>query len=296
MPVVVDNIQSASTGDLLTVVVSGFVVGSGDNRLLIVGVSMNNHATNGPSEVLTVTFGVDSLARSGFVENLDDARAEIWYLVNPSSVEADITVTVDANVSAGWVVGAISFFGVDQLAPISGAVSNIGTSITPNVIVPSSYRELVVDVLAVETIDGATGSVGEGQTERWSIGVQTSYEVWGACSTQPGEAAAAMTWLSDDISDDWAIIAVAIRASTSYEVEGFGRQRARLELFDSLTRGLSLYDASLSPMTRCLAYFGLDYLNQRWMWTYEGQGVTDDQWAEIEQYLDIAFNEIWIPI
>lgn len=76
----------------------------------------------------------------------------------------------------------------------------------------------------------------------------------------------------------------------------FGRQKARLDLIESLTYGLLKKDVSLSAVTRWLAYFGVDYLNQRWLWSWEGGPVSDVQWSEIEQHLDIAINEIMTGI
>lgn len=71
-----------------------------------------------------------------------------------------------------------------------------------------------------------------------------------------------------------------------------GRQKARLDLLESLAYGLLQKDVSLSAMSRWLAYFAVDYLNQRWLWTWEGAPVADEQWEEIEQHLDLALNEI----
>ena len=75
-----------------------------------------------------------------------------------------------------------------------------------------------------------------------------------------------------------------------------GRQKARLDLLESLAYNLLEKDVSLSAMTRWLSYFAVDYLGQRWLWTWEGDPVSDEQWEEIEQHLDLALNEIMAGI
>ena len=106
------------------------------------------------------------------------------------------------------------------------------------------------------------------------------------------------TFLLDEIllNDDGSEIGAIEPPTTEAPPVKFGRQKARLDLFESLTFALAEHDVSLSPMSRWLAYFGVDYLNQRWMWTWEGQPVSDAQWEEIEQHLDLAFREIMTQI
>lgn len=299
MTIAIDNVDSVTDSGPTVVVVPDFVVGSGIDKLLIVGASFNNHNTDGPIEVETVTFGTQDLLKKGVAVISDDGRAEIWYLVNPGTTTDDVTVTFDRNTDGAIVVGAISFFGVDQDVPLRDIVTNTGTSMFPTVTVPSAENELVLDVLAVETGGGA-GDADETQIERWSIFNNVGHDIWGASSTEPGASPNVdMDWTGNFSEDDWAIAAVSILPkvpATEAPPVGLGRQRARLDLFESLVFALEGYDVTLSPWSRWLAYFGLDYLNQRWLWTYEGQPVTDNQWSAIEQHLDDALNEIMTSI
>lgn len=214
MTITIDNTgQSGSASSGVTATISSFVVGSGSDRYLLVGVSFNVHSGDGPTQVDSVAFGAASLDLIGTVTQGDDARVEIWELIAPTVETADIVVTVDAHAAnSAIVVGAMSFAGVHQTVPTSVLSSAVGNGTTPSLDISSASDELVFDTMALES--SVTGSVGSGQTERWSIGVNTTYDTWGAGSTEPGAASVTMSW-SHGTGDWWAIGAVAIKPAAA---------------------------------------------------------------------------------
>lgn len=87
---------------LFQITLSNFNVGTGSDRVLVVGVEANT------ASVSSITFGGVSLTKA--VSSFTNNDAELWYLKNPSSTPANIVVTLSA--PAQVVVGAYSFFGV----------------------------------------------------------------------------------------------------------------------------------------------------------------------------------------
>ena len=119
-------------------------VGSGANRLLVVGVSEADKG-NLPSGV---TFGAAALT-PGPAYTANKSSASLWYLKNPTNSTDTITVTYSQD-AADFVGGAINFINVDQTTPVSGSTgtnSNSGTSISVNV--TSATDDMVVSVVGV---------------------------------------------------------------------------------------------------------------------------------------------------
>src|SRR5690242_11384212 len=79
-------------------------VGTGANRLLIVGIAIKNSQT-----VTSVTYGGVALTQATALANT--GRLEVWRLVAPASGTANIVVTFAAG--TGAAIGAVSFTGVD---------------------------------------------------------------------------------------------------------------------------------------------------------------------------------------
>lgn len=216
MAITIDNTgQSNSASSGITVVISDFVVGSGSERYLLVGVSLNNHASEGPTQVDSVTFGVTSLTRIDSVAISDDGLVEIWELIAPANDTRDITITVDRNPNgSAFVAGAMAFEGVHQDTPTrtpwTEAISDEGSSVTLDI--TSAVGELVFDTVSCEyTPAGIT--VGADQTERWGIDVNAVHDINGYGSTEPGASTVTMSW-SGDLTD-WALGAVSIRPAAA---------------------------------------------------------------------------------
>jgi len=184
---------------------------SGSNRILIVGVSINNSAGQTVLNPGGVTYAGSPLTRIG-VGSRANARVEMWYLVAPATGTNNVVVTLSAGATARFVVGAVSFTNVNQTSPLGTFQSANNNTATASVTVTSVPGELVVGVLAKRNSnEGAT--VGAGQTEYWnrvtSNATATNNE-WGAGSTEQGAASVIISW-TFSTARPWAIGAVPLK-------------------------------------------------------------------------------------
>lgn len=173
--------------------------GSGPNRILIVGVS----DTGAPPSYLVVsgvTYGGSPLTLIAAQEGLPFERAEMWYLSNPPTGTATVTVTV-VGFPDGIVGGSVSYSNVGSLGSHS---SNSGINSNPSASVSANAGDLVVDTVAVGPLH-ADLTPGSGQTQRW-IGGGT-----GAGSDKPASSPVTMTWSSATPAEEWALVAVDLQ-------------------------------------------------------------------------------------
>ncbi|MBI2327901.1 prepilin-type N-terminal cleavage/methylation domain-containing protein [Candidatus Curtissbacteria bacterium] len=201
-----DSASSSSTAGGQSDTLSwSHTVGTGANRLLIVGVSIGEDKS-----VSTITYGSQGLTFRGAAysgTSVDDARAEIWSLVNPTSGTNTITVNLDGTTAIA--AGATSWTNVNQATPLGTTATGWGNSTSPQVNVTSAGSEVVVDTLSA---DGTpTAAVGAGQTQHWNVqGGDVFKSTRGAGSSEIGAAATTMSWTLNS-SRKWALVAVAIK-------------------------------------------------------------------------------------
>lgn len=183
---------------------------SGIDRLMLVGVSLNNELYE---TVSSVTYNGAPLSFVGTASNDDDSRSEIWSLVAPETGTHDVVITFSANLRRGAKAGVATFTGVNQGTPLGTFQSNIGTQSTPaTVTVNSASNELVFDVLTCETCGSITPDGS--QAERWNFSDTESGPEWfSGASTKPGATSVIMSWAIGDIvsMSYWAIGAVPIK-------------------------------------------------------------------------------------
>lgn len=192
------NAVTTSTGDISSRTFSHTV--AGENRLLIVGISLESGASD--KRVTSVSYAGQSLTRLDEKQSPGgDPRADVWYLVNPPTGTNNVTVTLQNSNKVG--IGAISFTGVDQTNPVSGVVTGGGSSGTPNLSVSSKSGDLVMDVVASLA---SSISPGSGQTQRWNLDMGGSGKRGGA-STKSGASSTSMTWSG---SEKWAGVGFSI--------------------------------------------------------------------------------------
>ncbi|MHC4676590.1 MAG: glycoside hydrolase family 78 protein, partial [Planctomycetota bacterium] len=193
---------------------------SGSNRLMLVGVSINN---DNLEEVLSVTWkGTENLTLDGrFVANADDARVEIWSLVAPSTGTGDvvITFTVDGINPVALlqeaVAGVVTFTGVDQGTPLGTFASAQADDSTPATVpVPSAAGEMVFGVVATEY--GDPSNFSGLPDEHWNESVPSTY---GAGGTDGGAAPnVTMSWdvyVHPTNGNHWAIGGVSIKPAAT---------------------------------------------------------------------------------
>jgi uncharacterized repeat protein (TIGR01451 family) len=209
--ITLDGVSSAS-GNTSSLAWS-HTIGSGSNGILIVGVS--NRRSN--RTVTNVTYGGQSLTRIGIqVSGGNTSRLEMWYLLAPPQGTALLTVNLSGNTDV--IGGAVSYFGVDQLAPMGTFSSTGGTGSSATVTITSAIGELVVGAIAAP---GTAQSLtpGSGQISNWNVGTGTSgANERGAGSSQDGASSVMMSW-GLGASADWAIGAVSLRPTPNPNVE-----------------------------------------------------------------------------
>ncbi len=195
---------SSATGYATRTLSWAHTVGSGPDRVLVVGVSNSSN-----TQVRRIRYGgvalTEIVSRAGGGGN---TRASLWILVAPLSGTADVVVTLSG--PEDIAAGAVSFTGVEQGTPVGGSASARGTGTLASVTIASAPEEVVVDAVAAR---GNALSIvpGGGQAPLWTIGTGTGgNNVIGGGSTQPGAASVTMSWTLA-ASQSWAIGAARLR-------------------------------------------------------------------------------------
>jgi hypothetical protein len=193
---------------------------TGSDRLLLVSVASQPNDDDGIVEVATgITYGGQALTLVGTAASgTDNARIEIWRLVNPPAGSNTVSITFndafdDPVNEEGASAGAVSFTGVHQGTPLGTFASANASGVTPMTVnVSSAVGELVFDTVARK---GNAVTVDPGQSEQWNLCTDGGCSnVGGGASTKAGAASVTMSWTPDN--DRWAIGAVSIKpAATS---------------------------------------------------------------------------------
>ena len=201
--IVLNGIQTTSgtvSSSPYQITLSNFNVGTGNNRLLVVGVEANNN------NVASVTFGGVQLtkATSSFANN----DAEFWYMTNPAGT-GNIIVTMAGSTSV--IVGAYSFSGVDQTTPIPTSITNHNTaSSSPTVSITTKYTNSWV--LDAPSIYGGVTLSSPTCTQSWDVNMPSS--VTGASSSTVQTTAGSVTcsWTASS-GDFWDDVAIEVKSS-----------------------------------------------------------------------------------
>ena len=179
-------------------------VGSGANRLLLVGVSFAGIDRS----ISSISFGGANFTYVG--SSGVNRRVEIWKLLNPTPGTASIIANWNGSKDA--VLWSGSFTNVDQTTPLGTFQSASGSSTTPSVTLSSASGQLVVDVLAAAG-DAGTINPGAGQTLICSGNTGTGgSDARGGGSSKPGAASVTLSW-SLGTSKVWDLGAVALNAA-----------------------------------------------------------------------------------
>lgn len=200
--IVLNNIQSTSGSTTLSsnrIMLSDFDVGTGNNRLLVVGVSADR------SHVNSITFGGMPLTKK--VGSFYNDDAEFWYLKNPTGNGA-IVVTMNGKTSG--VVGAYSFSGVNQTSPMpTKAVQHNVNPTSPIISLTTKFaNDWVIDLLSIyggSTIGSSTC------TQQWDINMPSA--ITGASSSKivPTQSVVNCKWTAKS-ADFWDDVAIEIKA------------------------------------------------------------------------------------
>ena len=201
--IVLNNVQTTSGTVLLSpyqMKLSSFNVGTGSNRLLVVGVESNGQT------VSSATFGGTALTK--VVSSSINQNAEFWYLKNPSGT-GDIVVTMGGTASV--VVGAYAFSGVDQTTPIPTNTMNHGSG-NPTISITTQYSNSWV--LDSPSIYGQSTLSNPTCTQQWNTQV-SSVTVTGASSSKSTTSPGSVTcgWNSSVGGNGWDDVAIEVKGS-----------------------------------------------------------------------------------
>jgi len=191
-------------------------VGAGNDRILIVGVSIRNA---GGQTVTGVTYNGLALTLIGSANNAGNVAAYMYYRLAPPTGTYSIIVTLSA--SAAFVAGAVSLFNVDQTTPFGTFASATGSGTATwaaFVDVPSANGEIVVATLAKQYNYAVQPEQQTSQADRWNLSTTngTSADILGVGTLRGGQATARAYWaLTGAPTQQWAIGGVPVKPTTA---------------------------------------------------------------------------------
>ena len=206
--------QSSASTTSGTTLAWSHVVGSGTNRILMVGITIGGNSTTGAvSTVTSVTYGSQALTlvpNTAISAANAEIRTEIWYLLAPNTGTNTITVTLPAG-ARSITGGGVSYTGVDQTTPFGTAASATGVGTTASLGVTSAVGQRVLSVVGFDSSPTLTAT--SPQTSRWNIIVDAAACNCnsGAGSDQAGAAGTVTSSYTSSENQDYTIAAVPIR-------------------------------------------------------------------------------------
>jgi hypothetical protein len=180
---------------------------------MLVGVSINNDYYE---TVTSITYNNDPLTYVNSETQSDDARVEIWKMVDPPIGTYDVVITFSRDLKRHAVVGVITFTGVDQITPLGEFAGSNATSSSVSVIVPSESDALILSVFSCETCRSV--SFSSPADEWWNLSVGGGNEI-GAGATVEGASPQVTISASLGKRDHWALGAISIKPASSSAFE-----------------------------------------------------------------------------
>ena len=211
--VTIGTIASASgPGGNSTLDVTGVNL-SGQNAV-VVFVGYNNRNLETVTSVVIDPGGANQTSMGAALattNNVDDARIYVYGLVNPPQGTFTIRVTFSAALvgQAGSNVVVYPLSGVDTAAAFGTPGTNLATSATGNVSVPSAAGELVLAGLAGETIGVST--VASPAVEDRDISSGASTFVHHLATAHQDGAAPSVNFSWSHLNDHWVAAGVSVK-------------------------------------------------------------------------------------
>ena len=266
---------------------------SGDDRLMLVSVSMANP---GSRTVSDISYNGTMLTFVGAHANgSNEARVEVWALVAPDLGAHDVVVTLSGANSAGTVVGVTSFTGVDQTTPLGTFASAGGDSSNPGVNVSSGEDELVYAAITIESGSNYNLSPGSGQSELWDL---HRIDANSGASVEDGAASVNMSWSFGD-NNQWAVGAISIRPTVATNfpptiISNGGAETAAINLAENVTTvtTVAATDADLPAQTLTYSIAGGDDAARFSIDSSTGE-LTLIASPDFESPLDSDFNNVY---
>ena len=211
---VTTNLRSASESSTSPATFA-HTVPVGDNRLLVVSVMVEGNES--VSGISGITFNGDALTfqvRQTSGGNESDSAVEIWTLVAPDEVSADVVVTFSSNATP-WGITATNFTGVDQILPIGATAGNSGNNGDVSVSLNNYSAGSLVFGAATKDNEDVTSFSPNSGTEHWDVATGSNDDdlrIWGASITTGTVGTHALSATPQtSTSGDWAMAAIEIR-------------------------------------------------------------------------------------
>jgi len=183
-------------------------VGNYNNRILVVSIGFRDGS--GGRVVSSVTYNGDAMTKA-VGDSSGGYYSSIYYILNPDVGTHNITVTCSVSSDACISCGAVSFYNVLQLAPITGSNSGYGTAISVSVAGKRSGYAMVDSVFAWDNSDGQTPAYSQIYEYNWddgeNFGTYASYRT-GCIGTS------SLTWTGTG-NTNWRSYGVGIYPTTS---------------------------------------------------------------------------------
>lgn len=138
----------------------------------------------------------------------DKCSVALYGLANPPAATANTSITF-ASAPNGYVVGTVSYTGVDPNAPLGAPVSATGSGSPASVTASSASGELVMDCLGSLAV-GAVPATASGQTGNWST-FDAGGSIHSASSYLSGTPSTVMAWTITG-TPQWALLAVPLKS------------------------------------------------------------------------------------
>ena len=210
-------LDPTGTGSVATTLATASVsltIGSGANRLLVVGITSDKAS----GVVTSITYTTASSSATpvflGTAGSGGNPGVDIYYLVNPPSGPGNLNLTMSA--AGPIVVGAQVFTGVDQTTPINASAFSTGTikSTTPSLaITTTAANTWLMSVLAVDKDVTGQALVPTGGASQIWLQAPAGNKITGGAS-QRGPVATpqttSMDWTYSAPSQKWNIGVVAL--------------------------------------------------------------------------------------
>jgi hypothetical protein len=200
----VDSVSTGTTGGAILTIPYNV---SGPDRLMLVAVSIYNDNFEFVSDV---AFRGLPLTHVRSDSNSDDARVEIWRMIDPPAVSDDVVITFSANLKRYAVAAVITFSGVDSTNPLGSLASASGTSKSASVDILSSPGELILGVLSCKACSSVTFIAPA--EELWNVSAGRGKE-FGAGSTVEGTGSLIDISASLGRRNSWTLTAISIRSA-----------------------------------------------------------------------------------
>jgi hypothetical protein len=215
------GVTEASTTDNQSSLTFEHNISSGNNKLLMVGISLRQAVSTAHVGYVSLNDSIN-LSRIGYTD-ATNARVEAWYLVNPPEGTFNITVMINNSLTDRIVVGAINYGNVNQFNTFGSVVSNTSSSTSADVTVSSTSNDLVVAFLSRQNSNNRPYP-NETTTERYVLastaGTDTATQrIWGNGIDKFSVGGDTyLSWNWSTTSRPWTVIGVAIHPTYSTRV------------------------------------------------------------------------------